>query len=251
MNNKRVLFELCCGSVDDVLAAKAGGADRVELNSSMFLGGITPSLGALIEVKKRVPGMPVMCMVRPREGGFCYTECEYTSMLTDAKLFIEHGAEGIVFGFLKEDGTVDQARCKEMLSVIGAKQSVFHRAIDVVPDVFAALDTLIDLGVTRVLTSGQKPAVQEGAPLIRRMIEHAKGRIEIQPGGGIELHNAKQCIEETGATMIHAMLHKNTFDRSTMKNPSIHFGGALYPSEEVYLVGDSAMVAQMMNIVQP
>lgn len=164
-----ILFEACCGSAEDALAAWKGGADRVELNSDLFHGGLTPTLGALRYVKRQAPDLKVMCMVRPREGGFCYTEAEFRVMLEDARLFLEHGADGIVFGFLKEDGTIDADRCQRMLAVIGEHESVFHRAIDVVPDVMAALDTLIGLGVTRVLTSGQKPTVPEGIFTIKKM----------------------------------------------------------------------------------
>ncbi|MCL2684741.1 MAG: hypothetical protein FWE55_05805, partial [Synergistaceae bacterium] len=169
---KVVKFELCCGSVDDVVQAYKGGAGRVELNSGLFLGGLTPSVGTLIEARKRVP-LPIMCMVRPREGGFCYSECEFAAMIADAGILLEHGADGIVFGFLKEDGTVDAERCREMLAVIGGRDSMFHKAIDVTPDVFAALDTLIELGVSRVLTSGQAPTVAQGMDVIKRMVKHA------------------------------------------------------------------------------
>lgn len=185
-----VYLEVCCGSAADAIAAYQGGSNRVELNSDLFHGGLTPTLGALRTMKRHAPELKVMCMVRPREGGFCYTDTEYETMLEDARIFVENGADGIVFGFLREDGTVDTARCREMLAVIGDRESVFHRAIDVVPDVPAALDTLIDLGVTRVLTSGQRPTVPEGAQTIRAMIAHAGGRIQILPGGGITPENA-------------------------------------------------------------
>ncbi|MEG2054638.1 MAG: copper homeostasis protein CutC, partial [Oscillospiraceae bacterium] len=177
-----ITLEICCGSVDDVYAAKSAGADRVELNSSMFLGGITPSVGAVKVAKKT--GIELMAMVRPREGGFCYTENEYASMLEDAKSLISAGADGIVFGFLHEDGTVNEERCVEMMKVIGDKTSVFHRAIDVVPDWRKAMDILCRIGVKRVLTSGQNPSVYFGAATVKAMREYANGRIEILPGAG-------------------------------------------------------------------
>jgi len=251
MNNEsgRTLFELCCGSVDDVVQAYRGGAARVELNSALFHGGLTPSVGMLIEAKKRTP-LPIMCMTRPREGGFCYTECEYATMLNDARIFVENGADGIVFGFLHEDGTVNIERCREMLAIIGEKTSVFHRAIDVVPDVFGALDILIDLGVNRVLTSGQMPTVPKGIPGIKKMIEYARGRIEILPGGGIELHNAAWCKQELGVDVLHAMVHKYSFDRSAMGNPAIFFGGAVYPPEDRYLMADAENIAAFCMEIQ-
>lgn len=229
-----IYFEACCGSAADAIAAYQGGADRVELNSDLFHGGLTPTLGALRTVKKHAPELKVMCMVRPREGGFCYTEPEYETMLEDARLFVENGADGIVFGFLHADATIDVERCREMLAVIGDRESVFHRAIDVVPDVMAALDTLIGLGVTRVLTSGQKPTVPEGAQTIRAMLAHADGRIQILPGGGVTPENAAWCRDTIGTHMLHAAMHRAAYDRSTLGNPSIYFGGAVYPPEDRY-----------------
>ncbi len=231
---KSILFEACCGSAADAIAAYEGGATRVELNSDLFHGGLTPTLGTLRTVKKHAPDLKVMCMVRPREGGFCYTQTEFETMLEDARIFVDNGADGVVFGFLHEDGTVDEKRCREMVEIIGEKESVFHRAIDVVPDVMAALDTLINLGITRVLTSGQKPTVPEGAQTIKAMIAHAHGRIQILPGGGITAENAAWCIETIGTENIHAAMHRTAYDHSCDGNQLIYFGGAVYPPEDRY-----------------
>lgn len=243
MNFKNpLIFEVCCGSAEDAIEAYKGGCQRIELNSNLFHGGLTPTVGSLIVAKRHID-IPIMCMVRPREGGFCYTETEFEVMLEDAKALLANGADGIVFGFLHEDGTVDVERCKKMLEVIGDKQSVFHRAIDVVPDVLEALDILIDLGVTRVLTSGQKPSVPEGIPTIRRMIEHAAGRIQILPGAGITADNAAWCREQMGVDQMHAALHRVAFDVSCQNNTSIFFGGCIYPPEDRYQVADRAAIA--------
>ena len=233
---KNITFECCCGSAADAIAAYQGGASRVELNSDLFHGGLTPTLGELLTVKKHCPDLKVLCMVRPREGGFCYTDVEYETILADAKLFLDNGADGIVFGFLHEDATVDAERTKEILTVIGDKESVFHRAIDVVPDWKTALDILIDLGVTRVLSSGQKPTVPEGIFTLKEMIEYADGRIQILPGAGITPENAPWVREMTGATQMHAAMHRTVYDRSTTGNPAIYFGGAVYPPEDRYSV---------------
>lgn len=242
--NKHITLEICCGSVDDVYQAKLAGADRVELNSSMFLGGITPSVGSLIVAKRC--GMEIMAMVRPREGGFCYTQHEFEAMLEDAKSLLAAGADGIVFGFLHEDGTVDEARCAEMLKVIGDKPSVFHRAIDVVPDWRAALDVLCKLGVTRVLTSGQNPSVFFGAETVRAMREYADGRIQILPGAGFTPENARTVLEKTGCDQMHIALPKQHTDASTRQNPSIFFGGALYPPEDKFDMTDAQQVTGLV-----
>lgn len=242
--NKKVMIEICCGSAEDAIAAWRGGADRVELNSNLFLGGITPSIGSLRTVKKVAADFPVMCMVRPREGGFCYTDTEFEVMLEDAKLLLEHGADGIVFGFLQEDGRVDKERCQKMMEVIGEHTSVFHRAIDVVPDWKEALDVLAELGVTRVLTSGQKPTVPEGIDTIREMVKYAGDRIEILPGCGITSDNSKWVVEQSGVKMLHAAMGREHFDRSCDGNREIYFGGSvtgpdgkeIYPPEDVFKI---------------
>lgn len=246
---KKPLMEICCGSADDVIEAYQAGADRVELNSAMFLGGLTPTLGALMTAKRHTD-IPVMCMVRPREGGFCYTQHEFEHMLEDVRLLLAHGADGIVFGVLNADGSIDRERCARMMETIGDKPAVFHRAIDVTPDWKATLDVLMELGVTRVLTSGQKPSVLAGAETIRGMIAHAKGRIEILPGGDILPETAQLALEQTGAEQFHLMLSKSCRDTSAMKNPSIHFGGALYPSEEVFGMSDREAIAALQKRVQ-
>ena len=247
---KNITVEICCGSAEDAIAAYAGGAGRVELNSDMFHGGLTPTLGALRTVKKHCPDLPVMCMVRPREGGFCYTDTEYEVMLEDARMFLDHGADGIVFGFLNEDGTVNTDRCAEMLRVIGTAQSVFHRAIDVVPDVYQALDQLMDLGVTRVLSSGQKPTVPEGIPTLQKMMAHAAGRIQILPGAGITPENAEWVWDQLGTEMVHIALQRTAYDRSTQGNPAIYFGGMVFPPEDRFNLTHAEDVRAFVEIVR-
>lgn len=231
----KVLLEVCCGSVDDVIEAHRAGADRVELNSDLFHGGLTPTLGTLL-VAKRETGMPIMAMVRPRPGGFCYTEAEFAAAVEDAKLLLAHGADGIVFGFLHGDGTLDRERTAILtdLARTAGKEAVFHRAIDVVPDWRGALDILAGLGVTRVLTSGQEPDVSLGTRTVREMIQYAAGRLQILPGAGITLRNMERVIAETGCGQIHLAAHRPQCDTSVRNNRAIYYGGCLYPPEDRY-----------------
>ena len=241
---KRVLLEVCCGSADDVIEAYRAGADRVELNSDLFHGGLTPTAGSLI-VAKRETGMTIMAMVRPREGGFCYTPGEFAAAVEDARLLLTHGADGLVFGFLHQDGTLDAERTRVLtqLALEAGKEAVFHRAIDVVPDWREALDILAELGVTRVLTSGQAPDVSQAADTIREMIAYAAGRIQILPGAGITARNMDRVIEESGCTQIHLAAHRVQYDTSVNNNRSIYYGGCLYPPEDRYSLIDRAYIA--------
>lgn len=240
----KYLMEVCCGSVEDVLAAKQGGADRVELNSCLFHGGLTPSIGELITVKQMVD-IPVMTMVRPRQGGFCYTDAEFRTALADAEQLMLHGSDGLVFGFLHADGSLDVERCKQLIAIAGDKQKVFHRAIDVASDWKKMLGQLIELGVTRVLTSGLEPDVFYGVDTIREMVDFADGRIEILPGAGVNLKNIDRILAATGCTQIHVARARQMIDPSTANNRDIFYGGALYPPEDRYDVTDASYIAQL------
>lgn len=244
----RVKVEVCCGSLDDALEAQAGGADRVEFCSDLFHGGLTPSIGAVIEAAKRLT-IPFVAMVRPRGGGFCYTEPEFAAMLADAEQVLAHGASGIVFGVLNPDGTVDVKRNRRLAALAEGRQTVFHRAIDVTPDPFAALEQLIDMGITRVLTSGQEDTVPEGVAAIRALRERAAGRIEVMPGGGIKPSNLAWVVEQTGCEWVHIAAFKNARDTSCHARPHVTFGGALYPPEDLYPIADREAIAGVMRAV--
>ena len=162
-----------------------------------------------------------------------------------------------MFGFLNDDGTVDATRCADFLGRVRAEkpeiETVFHRAIDVVPDVFAALDTLTALGVTRVLTSGQRASAPQGAETIRKMLAHAGGRIDILPGGGINAGNVRGFIAETGVKSVHASARSLRRDTSVCGNPEIFFGGKIdgrgVPEDE-YKVTDSALVGAVVRAIE-
>src|SRR3954454_11031010 len=192
-----ILLEICCGSIDDAIQAQAGGAKRVELCSALFLGGLTPSIGTMQSARQQVR-IPIMAMVRPRGGGFCYSDAEFATMERDAEAFVAAGADGLVFGIVNANGTIDKKRPRRLRDIAGAKQTVFHRAFDVTPDPLLAVDELIALGITRILTSGQQDTVSEGADLVRKLIQYAGDRIEILPGGGIKAYNVADVIARTG-----------------------------------------------------
>ena len=245
---KKILVEVCCGSADDVIEAKKAGADRVELNSDLFHGGLTPTVGSLL-VAKRETGMKIMTMVRPREGGFCYTEAEFAVAIEDAKQLLANGSDGLVFGFLHTDGTIDVKRTAILakLAYSAGKEAVFHRAIDVVPDWKQALDLLIDLNITRVLTSGQEADVSNGTETVREMIRYAAGRIQILPGAGITARNYQRIVAETGTDQIHLAAHRSVADTSVLNNRSIFYGGCLYPPEDRFNMIDKDYISGIIT----
>ena len=242
-------LEICCGSIDDALHAQEGGANRVEMCSALFLGGLTPSIGTMKYARERLR-IPIMAMVRPRGGGFCYTEAEFETMERDAEALIGAGADGIVFGVLEESGNVDVRRNGRLREIAAGKQAVFHRAFDVTPDPLRALDQLVELGITRVLTSGQQDTVPEGAELIRRLIEYAGSRIEVLPGGGIKPHNIADVIARTGCNQVHLTAWKSVTDSSTRGNPAVTFGGSLQPAEDTFQMTDAGLVRRIAELLR-
>lgn len=241
---KNALLEICCGSIDDAIEAEAGGADRVELCSALFLGGLTPSLGTILETKSRLK-IPVMVMIRPRAGGFCYSEAEMASMERDVEVTVANGADGLVFGILRPDGTIDAERCRRLLKLARDRQTVFHRAFDVAPDPLAALDEIVELGFTRVLTSGQHDSALDALPFIRHLMEYAGDRIEILPGGGIPPASIPDVISQTGCRQVHLTAFKTVKDTSTNARPNVTFGGDLQPREDQFQVTDRELVRQI------
>lgn len=206
----RTVVEICCGSAEDALLAFAAGADRVELNCALEQGGLTPTPGTLPEIKSRYPKGKVLTMVRPRGGDFCYSEREYAVACRDGELLLLSGADGLVFGFVNEKGQVDRQRTERFVRLAhdAGKEAVFHRAIDTVGNWREALDTLMELGVDRVLTSGQKVTALEGAETIRQIVAYVHGRLEILPGSGVRVNNMEEVLAKTGCTQVHMSARK-------------------------------------------
>ena len=241
----RILLEIIASTVLDCVVAESGGADRIELCSAVATGGLTPSLGTLIEAKKHVR-IPVVVMVRPRAGGFLYTEEDFAVMRRDAALFVENGADGIVFGCLHADGTVDSDRCGRMMEIAAGRQTVFHRAVDVVHDPRPALEALIDLGCTRILSAGQRKTAHDGSERLRQLMERAAGRVEILPGGGVRPHNVRQLVEATRCAQVHLTAFSARCDASTSTSP-ISFGALPGAPSSSYECVDRDAVQRMRD----
>jgi copper homeostasis protein len=242
-----VLVEICCGSVKDVVESEKGGAQRVELCTALPLGGLTPTAGTISEAK-RLTSLPLIVMIRLRSGGFCYSEAELSTMERDMDLAAELGADGFVFGVLCPDGTVDRIRNSRLVKRANGLPTVFHRAFDVTPDPFEALESIIELGMTRILTSGQKSASLEGTELIRQLVERANNRIEIMPGGGVRSENVARIVSLTGCNQVHLTAHKSHLDSSTYANRKIAFGSDSAPSEDRVDVIDRSVVAEIVRV---
>lgn len=233
MDRTRPCLEICCQSAQDALLAQEGGADRIELNADLDHGGLTPSVGAL-RAAKRLSGLPVYCMLRPRPGGFCYSAAERLTMREDARALLDAGADGLVFGLLDEKGRPEEEGCARLLEEAAGKPCVFHRALDLCPDREGALEALVRLGFCRVLTSGGARTAPEGAAGLRRLAQLAAGRIQVLPGGGIRPENLMALLDAAGLDAVHASAHGTWQDRSLPESP-VRFNAAHCPPDGSYL----------------
>ncbi len=203
VNKHMKLFEVCIDSVESAIAAERGGAARVELCADLLEGGITPGAGMIIAVRRHI-SIGLFVMIRPRGGDFCYTELELEVMREDIKRAREFGADGVVLGLLDEQACIDVPRTRQLVELAAPLPVTFHRAIDMTPDLPAALEDVIATGATRILTSGGRPDVTRGMSAITQMVEKARGRISIMPGGGVTAANIAELAAATGAVEFHA-----------------------------------------------
>lgn len=245
-----VMIEVCAGSYQDCLAAWHGGAKRVELNSALSVGGLTPSLASLRRVKKET-GLKVICMVRPRAAGFCYDAEDVAIMLEDAEILLENGADGIAFGFLHEDGSVDVETTKKMVELVHKHhgEAVFHRAFDVAPDPFTAMEHMIQCGVDRVLTSGQKAKAMAGKELIAVLQLKYGDQIEILAGSGMNAGNAMEMIHSTGISQVHSSCKNYACDPTTYTD-DVSYAYLTGEHEKDYDVVDVELVKKLVEAVK-
>lgn len=195
------MLEICCFSLESCLTAQKAGAYRIELCGGMFEGGTSPSAG-LIKLARQNLSIKLYVMIRPRGGDFCYSETEFEVMKEDILVAKELGADGVVFGILNPDGSVDVASNRELVELAKPLKVTFHRAFDVSAEPFEALETIIALGFERILTSGQKNTAIDGIDLLKALAEKADNRIEIMAGSGVSAQNAPQLLE-AGVHALH------------------------------------------------
>lgn len=219
----KIIIEICTGSVESVLAAKKGGAGRIELCSALSLGGLTPTQ-SLMEYAINKAGIESFVLIRPRSGDFHYTRAEYEIMKSDIFTAKSCGAAGIVTGMLNTDGSVDTCRMKELIEMARPMKITFHRAFDVCIDTFKALEDIIGLGCERILTSGQAMDALSGSGLIAGLVEQAGSRIIIMPGSGINASNLRQLHQQTKAIEYHLSASKLKPGRMHFRNNSVNMG---------------------------
>ncbi len=225
-----VTCEVCVEGLSGAAAAEKGGGHRIELCAGLIEGGTTPSLGTLSLVLERL-ALPTVVLVRPRGGDFLYNDEEFDTMLRDIEIVRDSGAFGIATGVLTEDGSIDASRFERLIAAACSLSVTCHRAFDMTRAPADALEVLIDLGVDRVLTSGQQPSVSEGANLISELVEQSNGRISIMPGCGITDANVRGIVEHTGVHEVHFTAFSKGKSGMMYRNPRPSMGSIEVPGE--------------------
>ena len=244
----KVLIEACVDTVESALAAEAGGADRIELCDALETGGLTPSAGKIALCLERLR-IPVVVLIRPRGGDFLYTEGEIALMVRDILVAKELGAAGVAVGALRPDGKVDQGWMTALIAAARPMQVVFHRAFDGTPDPFEALETLVALGVDRVLTAGQAATALEGAALLDRLVTAAKGRIAILAGGGVNEENALALVQKSRVGELHIRGTNAVASGMAYKRPGFDLTKPLMP-DNVRAVTDATRVRAVVDALK-
>ncbi|WP_242202903.1 copper homeostasis protein CutC [Aestuariivivens insulae] len=201
-----MILEVCANSYQSAMNAQQAGAHRIELCSELAVGGITPSYGLIKQVTEAL-SIPVFILVRPRSGNFTYTNEEFDIIKQDIQICKDLGCAGIVSGVLHDDNTVDVERTQALVELSRPLPFTFHRAFDWVPNPAKALRQLKDMGVNRILTSGQEASAEKGVALLSTLKEQANGAIGILPGGGIKPSNA-MLFKQADFSEIHVSASK-------------------------------------------
>ena len=244
-----MLIEACVDSVESAVAAENGGAQRIELCAALLEGGLTPSAGAIALAREKL-GIGLHVIIRPRGGDFLYTGGEYTVMLRDIDAASQAGADGVVVGVLDANAQVDEARTRELVERARPMSVTFHRAFDMTRDPLAALETLVDIGVDRILTSGQEESAMAGLELLRDLVKRAGDRITIMPAGNIHENNVEKIAKETGAKELHVTGFTDVDSGMKFRNPRVYMGGLLRPPEYTRSVTDAGTIGTLVRLAE-
>ena len=241
------LLEICCYSVECAVTAQRKGADRIELCAAPKEGGLTPSYGVLTSARKDVT-LPVHPIIRPRGGDFCYTSGEFSAMLEDIALVRDLGFPGLVTGLLDEDGEVDLPHMRQVMDAAKGMAVTFHRAFDMCKNPLQAFDTLAELGVARVLTSGQQSSAEKGLQLIMELKAHSGVPI-IMAGAGVRAGNLERFLN-AGVEELHSSAGKWIPSPMRYRNTALSLSTHAEADEYSRYGVDGESVAEMKSLIE-
>jgi copper homeostasis protein len=239
------ILEVCVESAESAMAAERGGAQRVELCSSLVEGGITPSAGLIATTRKKI-SIGLHVMIRPRAGDFYYRADEFDVMRRDVLLAKQLGADGVVFGILDADANVDIPRTRELVDLAKPLSTTYHRAFDMSADLFRSLEQIVGAGANRILTSGGARTALEGAATLKSLVQRAAGRVIIMACGGINEQNVRAVLEQTGVGEIHVGLRTPAESPMRYRRENISMG-TLENAEYKRFVVPESKVAQLLQ----
>jgi copper homeostasis protein len=244
----RILVEIAAFTPNAAIVAAKAGADRVELCSGYSEGGLSPSVGSIIQVRQSI-AIPIHVMVRPRIGDFVYNAFEKDCILKEVDFLKTIAINGIVVGALTDEGNVDADFIQQVVEVAKPMSVTFHRAFDLCPDLFVEMELLIKCGVNRILTSGGKVSASEGVKVIAQLVSKANGRIIILPGGGVNAQNAKHIITEANVAELHLSAKKLVQSKMISKS-EVSFTSVGQVSDENWYECSAVTVKEFLKIVQ-
>jgi copper homeostasis protein len=241
-------LEICVDSIQSAMDAQDAGASRVELCCNLAEGGTTPGFGTIKSARENIDiGLNVL--IRPRAGDFLYTDLEYEIIRKDINICGEHGADGIVIGLLRADGTIDIERTARLAEMAHPMSVTFHRAFDMCRDPVQGLEDVISSGADRLLTSGQKKIAAEGLVLLKELVIQAGKRIIIMPGRGINETNIATIAWFTGAGDFHLSARKLVESHMTFRKEGITLGNGPGYNEFTGKVADPEKIRNIMRIL--
>ena len=247
MSSERILIEACVTSVPCAIEAQRGGARRVELCDNLWDGGTTPSAGAIAAARREL-SIGLNVIIRPRGGDFVYTQLEMEIMRHDVALAKELGADGVVIGMLRPDGSLHLEQYRELVELARPMSVTSHRAFDMCREPFEALEQLIDLGVDRILSSGQRPSAMAGSELLARLVETAAERIIVMPGVDIHVGNFRELIRRTGASEYHVLAQEQTPSAMLFRNEAVFMGTDPEVDEFAVPISDAEAFRELCRI---
>ena len=243
-------IEICANSVESAVKAQEGGAYRVELCAGIPEGGTTPSFGEIRLARQLLQQTKLHVIIRPRGGDFLYSQTELEIMLHDIKVAKQLGADGVVFGCLTAEGNVDIPAMKKLMNAVGDMNVTFHRAFDMCRNPKEALEDIIELGCTRILTSGLEANAVTGIPMLKELVEQADGRIIIMPGCGVNPKNIREIAESTGAVEFHFSGRSSYESGMIYRNSKVSMGGTVKIEEYQRDVTDPEIVKAAVNVLK-
>lgn len=244
-----MILEVVVYTIESAMNAQKGGADRVELCDNPSDGGTTPSYGTM-EVVRQALSIDLYTMIRPRGGDFVYSSEEYFAMRRDIEMCKRASMDGVVFGVLKPDGTLDKNKCKKLIELARPMKVTCHRAFDMTRDLLETLEDCIEVGFDRILTSGGQAEAALGTEMIAKLIQQANGRIAIMAGSGVNENNIAEIIKETGAKEVHFSAVSYRASQMQFRNEAIAGMGSAQGAEFKLRTVDPQIVKTMRDLTE-